>query len=102
MRGGLPGEYFVNIYKNGQEKSISVNSSNIFSYGVYISDIIPTQGSIYGGTIITIIGTNFVIEESLVFIGKGLNGMCEIDISLSNDTNIICITPERPNLESYN
>ncbi|KAM3130389.1 hypothetical protein pb186bvf_017488 [Paramecium bursaria] len=103
LRGGMPGNYSINIYKNGQEKSKTENNqSNIFQYGAFIQDIQPSSGSLKGGTILKIIGLNFVIEESLVFIGKGVNQICEINEQVSNDTYIECLTSSKPDISSYN
>ncbi|KAM3136087.1 hypothetical protein pb186bvf_011892 [Paramecium bursaria] len=102
LRGGMPGNYSINIYKNGYERSISeTNQSNIFQYGVFIKEVQPSQGSLFGGTTLRIIGLNFVIEESLVFIGKGVNQICEINQKVSNETYIECVTSQKPEIPSY-
>ncbi|KAM3142669.1 hypothetical protein pb186bvf_005328 [Paramecium bursaria] len=102
LRGGMPGNYSINIYKNGQEKSNSEsNESNIFQYGAFIQDIQPSQGSLFGGTKLKIIGHNFLIEQSLVFIGKGVNQACEINEQVSNESYIECLTPSKPDIKSY-
>ncbi|KAM3128841.1 hypothetical protein pb186bvf_019090 [Paramecium bursaria] len=42
---------------------------------IIIQDIQPSSGSLQDGPILKIIGLNFVIEESLVFIRKGVGGI---------------------------
>ena len=71
LPGGEAGNFIVqvNIVSNGD--SIAVSNSNAFSYVFSISSVSPSTGSYFGGTLITIQGTNFSPEyqQTLVYIG---------------------------------
>ncbi len=57
------------------------SSNNLFSYVFSISSVAPTSGSINGGTLLTITGTNFSpdAQNTLVYIGDTLNWFCKIE-----------------------
>lgn len=63
-------------------------------YDFAITSVSPKSGSYYGGTLLTITGTNFspVSGDTLVYIGSTLNWFCNIE-SITT-TQIKCRTPE--------
>lgn len=71
--GGLPGNFQVNVIKEGFGNAIPVNSTaNDFVYETVIDSITPANGSYFGGTLLTITGRNFVpdVLDSMVTIGN--------------------------------
>ena len=46
--------------------------SNDFTYGTFITSVTPTSGSIFGGTVLTIIGENFspTVLSNQAYVGK--------------------------------
>lgn len=60
----------------------------------------PAKGSEAGGTVIKITGDNFVKGETIVFVGKAINWICEIDETRFTKTEIYCTVP--PKYEFYN
>jgi hypothetical protein len=40
-------------------------------------------------------GSNFIISETIVFIGNAINWICEIDESRSTETEIYCTVPAK-------
>lgn len=66
-----------------------INSQLIYNYinEPTITTIIPTSGSIYGGTDVTIRGTNFTTTRELI-----INGT-DVLFNVINDTTITFITP---------
>lgn len=94
--GGLPGIFDVNVIKTGFGNAIAnPPTANDFAYEVYITSITPNSGSIAGGTLITIIGKNFVPDalDTMVTIGNELNQICRIETISS--TEIKCRTPPK-------
>lgn len=69
------------------------NAGNLFSYVFSVSSVSPSTGSINGGTLITITGTNFSpdAQNTLVYIGDTLNWFCNIENITA--TQIKCRTP---------
>lgn len=83
----MPGDYLVVVNRKDYGRSSPVNAGdNKFSYGTFITGVSPSTGSEAGGTVITITGYNFVVSESLAFIGTAVNWYCDIDKSLSTST----------------
>ena len=79
--GGLPGDFEVDVYLDGFGSiPASPSTANDFTYELLVTDVSPTSGSYYGGTLITITGVNFSPElsETLVFVGDELNWFCAI------------------------
>jgi hypothetical protein len=79
--GGLPGNFNVSVIKSGFGNAIAVpETANDFVYEVVVDSISPTNGSIAGGTLITITGRNFVADtlDTMVTIGDQLNQLCNI------------------------
>jgi hypothetical protein len=71
--GGLPGNFNVIVTVSGLGNAIpNPSNANSFVYETVITDVSPTNGSAYGGTLLTITGRNFVPDkmQSLVFIGN--------------------------------
>ena len=58
------------------------------------------KGSEAGGTVIKITGSNFVADETMVFIGDAINWICEIDESRFTSEVIYCTVPAK--FEFYN
>jgi hypothetical protein len=61
VSGGLPGVYTVEVtLSNSAGNSIpAINGSNIFEYTLQVVSVYPKNGSLFGGTLITITGVNF-------------------------------------------
>jgi len=94
--GGLPGTFDINVIKEGFGNALPATiTANDFVYEVSIASITPTEGSIGGGTLITIVGKNFVPDttETMVTIGDQLNQLCRIESITA--TEIKCRTPEK-------
>lgn len=71
--GGLPGVFKVNVLKNGFGYANAINdTANQFTYEAVIDSIVPSTGSYFGGTLLTITGRNFVADvlDSMVTIGN--------------------------------
>jgi hypothetical protein len=94
LPGGLAGTFTleVNLPTVG-DSIVAVNGSNTFMYLVSVESVLPTNGSIYGGTLLTITGQNFATDpqQTLVFIGITVNWMCSIESMTA--TTILCRTP---------
>ena len=95
VSGGLPGVYTVEVtLSNSAGNSIpAINGSNIFEYTLQVISVYPKNGSLFGGTLITITGVNFspVEGETHVYVGPALNWFCKIE-NITKDT-IQCRTP---------
>lgn len=81
LSGGLPGTFTVQINLQGAGDSIPASvGADQFKYVVSISSIYPNQGSIYGGSLLTITGQNFITtpQETLAFVGVTINWFCTI------------------------
>jgi hypothetical protein len=61
--------------------SVSSSNNNQFSYVFSVSSVSPASGSINGGTLLTITGSNFSpdTQNTLVYIGDTLNWFCKIE-----------------------
>lgn len=96
LSGGLPGEYEVEVRKEGKVSKPQTAGATTFKYEIRIDSINVLEGSPHGGTKLIIQGKNFSPEESenLVFIGSKPNTFCEI--SEFSETQITCITPPKP------
>ena len=94
LPGGNEGNYIVEVNEATYGDSIAGGANtNAFSYAFTISSITPTSGSINGGTLLTIAGTNFNndTQNTLVYVGHTLNWFCTIE-SIT-PTEIKCRTP---------
>lgn len=92
--GGLPGAFYVNVNVQGLGYSEAASEeANTFTYGIFVSSVTPNTGSINGGTILTITGSNFspILLENQVYIGDAINWNCDV-ISVTT-TTITCRTP---------
>ena len=78
LSGGLPGEYEVEIRKDGKISKPQSAGDSIFKYEIIIESINVLEGSPNGGTKLIIQGKNFSPEpsENLVFIGSKPNTLC--------------------------
>ena len=94
LSGGLAGDYNVkiNIPVIGDSIPFSAGDDS-FSYKVTVTSVSPASGSISGGSLITITGTNFdtTAQQTLVFIGQTINWICSIETITS--TSIACRVP---------
>jgi hypothetical protein len=95
LSGGNPGTFTVQVTLNngaGDSQAIT-NGADQFQYGFTISSVSPNTGSYYGGTLLTINGTNFspAVSDTLVYVGFTLNWFCSIE-TITN-TQITCRTP---------
>lgn len=57
---------------------MSSDTINDFAYEIKVTNVTPNSGSIGGGTKLTITGENFKKDDTLVFIGDGVNMICKI------------------------
>jgi len=81
LPGGNEGDYIVEVNEATNGDSIAGGANtNAFSYKFDISSISPTSGSINGGTLLTITGSNFNsnTQNTLVYVGHTLNWFCTI------------------------
>jgi hypothetical protein len=98
LPGGMPGSYKVHVNYPGGQGDAAVTPTNIyanvFNYTFWVDAVYPAvNGSIYGGTLLTIYGMNFLTGpgETLVNIGLETNWICKIQTI--NETTITCLTP---------
>ncbi len=82
LSGGLAGEFRVQVNfpdENGDAVAATVGA-DLFTYSFQIDSISPSNGSYYGGTLLTIKGKNFLTGsgETLVYIGDAINWFCSI------------------------
>jgi hypothetical protein len=98
--GGLPGQFQVNVNTTDGYALISPTGANNFVYEVVITSVSPSTGSVYGGTLLTIQGRNFVADpaQSLVFIGNALNQFCYVETITSS--SITCRTIIRDSIDA--
>jgi hypothetical protein len=62
----------------GFSKPASAVTDDEFSYQVTVTSVTPNSGSKAGGTVLTITGTNFAPEDTVVFIGSAMNWICSV------------------------
>lgn len=94
LSGGLAGDYKVKVNIPALGDSVAFSAGDdIFSYKVTVTSVSPSTGSINGGSLITITGTNFdtTAQQTLVFIGQTINWICSIESITS--TTITCRVP---------
>lgn len=92
--GGLPGDFDVLVQKAGLGYAqVNPVGANAFTYGIFVDSISPSTGSINGGTILTITGSNFspVLLENQAYIGDAINWNCIV--LTATTTTITCRTP---------
>ncbi|CAD8178892.1 unnamed protein product [Paramecium pentaurelia] len=99
LRGGMPGNYRIIVTRKNYGDSYANNDDNLFQYIIPINSVTledgtsQAKGSEAGGTVIKITGSNFVQGETLVFIGKAVNWICEIDETRFTSEIIYCTVP---------
>lgn len=94
LPGGNEGNYIVEVTSATLGDSIAGGANtNAFSYAFTISSISPASGSINGGTLVTVTGTNFNsnTQNTHVYVGHTLNWFCTIESITA--TEIKCRTP---------
>ena len=93
--GGPPGVYQISIGFENNGLAVFDNSvSQSFALKFEISSISPAQGSIYGGTKITVSGFGFsTVAKMMYAFVENEDYICEID-ELINDSTFTCITSE--------
>ena len=94
ISGGESGEFRVAVNKKSSGyASIESSDANKFVYGIFVTSVYPSTGSINGGTVLTIQGENFSADkrENQVYVGAAANWVCKI-IS-ATPTEITCRTP---------
>ena len=93
--GGPPGDYQMSIeFENNGLAVFGGGASQAFSLKFSISSISPTQGSIYGGTKITVNGFGFSTVAKMMSAFVELEDYtCEID-ELIDDSSFTCITSD--------
>ena len=92
--GGLPGHFNVLVKLAGLGYAqVNPLDANAFTYGIFVDSIFPVTGSINGGTVLTITGSNFspVLLENQVYVGDAENWNCRI--LTATTTTITCVTP---------
>lgn len=92
LGGGRSGSYYVRVAVDGAGLSDNTAAS-LFKYEILVTGISPATGSLGGGYTLTISGSNFAPAKgsSQVFIGDGMNSMCEI--TAITPTEIQCTVP---------
>lgn len=106
LRGGMPGDYRVQINRKDVGNSYANANDNLLQYIIPVTSVTladgtsPARGSEAGGTVIKITGDNFVEGETIVFVGVAINWICEIDESRFTKNVIYCTVP--PRYEFYN
>lgn len=94
LPGGREGTFTVEVnHKTNGDSIAGSANSNIFNYAFTVSSVSPSTGSIYGNTLLTITGQNFVTDSqnTLAYVGYTLNWFCVIENLTS--TEIKCRTP---------
>lgn len=94
LSGGLAGDYKVKVNRPDIGDFVpAIDGNDSFSYKVTVTAVSPASGSINGGSLITITGTNFdtTAQQTLVFIGQTINWICSIETITS--TSIACRVP---------
>ncbi|XP_052060298.1 fibrocystin-L-like isoform X3 [Mytilus californianus] len=90
LPANAPGTYSIgfSIGSDGYA-SVAANVVGTVTYQLTVTDIYPTQGSLYGGSLVTVFGRGFGTNASLVDISFGAY-KCQIqDIA---DTELTCLT----------
>lgn len=107
LPGGSSGKYRLKVVISGkgscdyQEKT--KNSYDVYEYKILVSSINPSQGSVYGGTLLRIQGENFATAASQNQITLSVaetNIIC--DITLFSETSLQCITRSAPKQQETN
>lgn len=73
ISGGIDGKYKINVIHRMYGYAIkNPLAANDFTYEVIITSISPKSGSIYGGTLLTITGKNFLPDylDTMITIGN--------------------------------
>jgi hypothetical protein len=94
LSGGLAGAFTLQVNLPVAGDSVAASAgADLFNYAVSIQSISPTTGSMYGGTLLTITGSNFVTDsqQTLAFVGSTVNWFCSIESITA--TTILCRTP---------
>lgn len=93
LGGGRSGVYKVRVSRDGWGYNTAAANADKFKYEIKITEVTPKSGSLAGGTMITILGVNFVPGSNAVFVGNAVNWNCHI--LTETDTKIECLTPEK-------
>ena len=91
LSGGKKGAYRVKVHMKGVGYSLpKTTDSDLFHYRTTVTSISPTKGSLVGGTVLTIQGTNFstVKNENQVVLGD--SGLDYCIILTATPTEITC------------
>lgn len=81
LSGGKKGDYRVKVHMEGKGYSMPTSTDkDLFKYRLTVSSITPSSGSVVGGTVLTITGTNFstILNENQVVIGESGFDYCII------------------------
>ncbi|OMJ78805.1 hypothetical protein SteCoe_21333 [Stentor coeruleus] len=102
MLGGPPGEYTVEVIVINEDNQgyalMSLGFDPVFSLVFLITDISPSSGSIYGGTILTITGSGFSLEKTFMYAFIGTDKFpCEI-LEVTSESSLTCRTSEHSNI----
>lgn len=91
---GQSGEFRVKVLQTDLGFAVVTPvDANKFTYGIFVDSVSPATGSKFGGTIITIAGSNFspVLSDNQVYIGDAANWRC--DVLTATVAQITCRTP---------
>ena len=73
--------------------SAATANADLFKYEITITGVSPTQGSLEGGTLLTLAGTNFskTMLENQVLVGTKQD-LCVVKSVDANGTALTCLT----------
>ena len=99
LPGGRTGVYRLKVIVDGKG-ACDMKISDLFEYKILITTVTPKIGSIYGGTLLTIIGDNFSPNsgQNQVVLATSYGGI-NCDLTFFNKTCLQCIT--RPGPQEY-
>jgi hypothetical protein len=86
-KGAISGQYAISMFSINAEQRLTILDELTITAGAKVTGISPTEGSLYGGTIVTITGENFsdLITDNPVIIGDA-----ECVVFESTSTEIKC------------
>jgi hypothetical protein len=77
VSGGRSGTYDLRVLHTDRGLSLPTEFDD-FEFRVIVKSVTPNTGSKAGGTLLTIKGHHFLPRIQDVFVGEGVNWMCEI------------------------
>lgn len=64
LGGGRTGTYDVRVWDNEWGYSNTSGAADNFKYQIEVSSVTPVNGSMFGGTLLTIVGINFKVGDT--------------------------------------